>query len=257
MQNPKLSIIIPAYNESENLKQGVLSEIYSYLTKQKYPYEVLIVDDGSTDDTVTQVKEFIKNKPAFKLIENTHGGKALTVITGLLKSRGDIALFTDMDQATPISEIEKFFPKFKKGYDIVIGSRHGRKGAPILRKLMAWGFATFRNLMLGLPFKDTQCGFKAFNKKSREEIFGRMLNNWNQKTLFPFGNRAKIKGAAVNAGFDVETLFIAKKLGFKIKEVPVEWHHVGTERVQLVKDSFDAIEDIFRIKINDFKKKYH
>jgi dolichyl-phosphate beta-glucosyltransferase len=248
MSNPKLSIIIPAYNESENLRKGALNEVSDYLSKQKYPYEVLIVDDGSSDDTVLLTKEFINDKKFFKLIENPHGGKALTVITGLLKSHGDIALFTDMDQATPISEVEKFFPKFKKGYDIVIGSRHGRKGAPLLRKMMAWGFATIRNLILGLPFSDTQCGFKAFNKRSREEIFKRMLNNWN---------KTKIKGAAVNAGFDVETLFLAKKLGFKIREVPVEWHHVGTERVQLIKDSFDAIKDVFRIKLNDLKKKYH
>lgn len=248
MGNIRLSVIIPAFNESENLKEGALEEIDAYLKKQRYPYEVLIVDDGSTDDTASLIKEAIKDKKQFHLIENSHRGKAVTVMTGLLKAKGDIALFTDMDQATPISEIEKLFPKFKKGYDIVIGSRHGRKGAPILRKLMAWGFATFRNLVLGLPFADTQCGFKAFNKRSRDEIFNRMLNNWN---------RANIKGAAVNAGFDVETLFIAKKLGYKVKEVPVEWHHVGTERVQLVKDSLDAINDILRIKLNDFKKKYH
>jgi dolichyl-phosphate beta-glucosyltransferase len=258
MSNPKLSIIIPAYNESENLKKGVLNEVSDYLSEQKYPYEVLIVDDGSSDDTVLLTKEFIADKKFFNIIENPHGGKAFTVITGLLKSRGDIALFTDMDQATPISEVEKFFPKFKKGYDIVIGSRHGRKGAPLLRKMMAWGFATFRNLILGLPFSDTQCGFKAFNKSSREEIFKRMLNNWNKTkivngTAFP----RKVKGAAVNAGFDVETLFLAKKLGFKIREVPVEWHHVGTERVQLIKDSFDAIRDVFRIKLNDLKRKYY
>lgn len=247
MPKYKLSIVIPAYNESQNLLLGSLDKVHNYLKNQKYTYEVLIIDDGSTDETVKIAEEQIKNKKNFKLIKNPHGGKALTVISGILQTSGEIALFMDMDLATPVDQIEKFFPKFEEGYDIVIGSRHGRKGAPIIRKLMGFGFSAVRFIFLGLPFKDTQCGFKAFNRKALEKVFPEMKNVWEKN---------KVKGAAVNAGFDVELLFIAKKKGFRIAELFVEWHHVGTERVQALNDSFEALRDILRIRINDFKGGY-
>lgn len=242
-----LSVVIPSYNESENLKKGVLDEVANYLKEQDYTYEVLIVDDGSNDESVILAQKYVRDHKNFNLIKNPHGGKAMAVMTGLLSSKGQIALFTDMDQATPIFEIEKFFPKFSEGFDIVIGSRHGRKGAPIIRKLMGFGFSLIRNVILGLPFADTQCGFKAFNQKARREIFSILLSEWE---------KSKAHGPAVNAGFDVETLFLAKKRGFKIAEVDVDWHHVGTERVQAIKDSLDAIRDVVRIKLNDLLGKY-
>lgn len=244
----KLSVIIPAYNESENLKKGVLVELENYLGKNIKSYEVIIVDDGSSDGTVKLVEDFVKDTSGFRLIKNNHGGKAIAVMTGLLNSEGEIGLFTDMDQATPISEIEKLLPFFEKEFDIVIGSRQGRKGAPLIRKLMAFGFSMIRTIVLGLPFKDTQCGFKAFNRRSIESIFPTLKERWHK--------HLQKKGAAVNAAFDVETLFIAKKHGFKIKEVQVEWHHVGTERVQVIRDSLDAIIDIVKIRINDLLGRY-
>jgi glycosyltransferase involved in cell wall biosynthesis len=247
MKKINLSIVIPAYNEAKNLQDGVLDEVINYLKKQSYFWEVLIVDDGSTDETVKIIEKKIFDQPQFKLIKNSHGGKAMTVISGLLKAQGEIVLFMDMDQATPIDQIEKILPKFAEGFDIIIGSRQGRKGAPIIRKLSALGFALLRNIILGLPFKDTQCGFKAFSQKSIKLIFPKLVKTW-QKT--------KAKGSAVNAGFDVEILFLAKKLGLKTAEVPIVWHHVGTERVQIIKDAFEAILDILRIKLADFFGKY-
>lgn len=247
MSKIKLSVIIPAYNEANNLKTGVLDKVFEYLKEQQYSWEVLIIDDGSVDNTRELVVNEIKNKPGFKLIRNLHGGKAMTVISGMLEAAGDVALFTDMDQATPINQIEKLLPKFDQGFDIVIGKRAGRKGAPIARKIVAVGFALTRNLILGLPFSDTQCGFKAFSQRASKEVFPKMLLIWE---------KMKAEGAAVNAGFDVETLFLAKKLGFKIAEVPVEWHHVGTERVQLIKDAIEAVKDMIRIKIGNFNGKY-
>lgn len=244
----KLSVIIPTYNEEKNLKNGALDEVYEYLKKQKYTYEVLVVDDGSKDKTVSLVEEFIKGKSNFKLQKNSHGGKAITVMSGLIASKGDIAVFTDMDQATPIDQIEKFFPKFNENYNIVIASRHGRKGAPLVRKLSAWGFSLLRNIILGLPFSDTQCGFKAFDRKAIELVFPPLLENWKNM---------KASGAAVNAGFDIETLFVAKKKNLKIAEIPVEWHYVGTERVQLIKDAIEAIRDMIRIRLNDISGKYN
>lgn len=247
MDKIKLSVIIPAYNESKNLNIGVLDQVYDYLKKQSYGWEVLIIDDGSTDETVALVKQQIKNKEGFRLIKNTHGGKAITVITGMLDAKGEIAVFTDMDQATPIDQIESLFPKFDEGYDLVIGSRDGREGAPLMRKLIAWGFAILRNIILGVPFKDTQCGFKAFKKVVIQEIFPELLKIWVKR---------KATGAAVHAGFDVEALFLAKKSNFEIAEVPVQWHYVGTERVQVIKDSIDAIRDMFRIRLADIRGKY-
>lgn len=247
MSNIKVSIVIPAYNEAKNLKKGVLFEVWEYLGGINYAYEVIIVDDGSSDGSSEIIKKYIRDKKGFKLIENKHGGKAHAVITGLLAAQGDIALFTDMDQATPLNQIEKFFPKFEEGADIVIGRRQGRKGAPTLRKLAAWGFAIVRNLLLGLPFDDTQCGFKAFNKSSRESIFPKIKNEWGV---------LHFKGGAVNAGFDVEVLYLAKKLGFNIAEVGVEWRYVGTERVQVIKDSLAAIYDMLRIRWSDLIGKY-
>lgn len=247
MNNPKLSVVIPAYNESKNLKNGVLDEVCDYLKKQDYPWEVLIVDDGSSDNTVETVGEIIKNKKWFRLIKNPHGGKAITVMTGVLEAKGEIVVFTDMDQATPLNQIEKFFPKFENRYDIVIGSRGGRKGAPIIRKITAWGFSFLRNIILGLPLTDTQCGFKAFSYKAAQEVFSRMMEIRKQATA---------TGAALNAGFDAEFLFYAKKRGFKIAEVPVRWEYVESKRFNLVGDAVDAIKDMLRVRLNDFSGKY-
>lgn len=249
MDKLQISIVIPAYNEEDNLKNGVLNDVDAYLSNQKSSYEVLIVDDGSKDGTLKLINDFIDGRKNYRLIKNNHGGKAIAVMTGMLESRGEIALFTDMDQATPLKELEKLLPEFEKGADIVIGSRSGRKGAPAIRKLMAWGFALFRTILLGLPFKDTQCGFKAFNRRSVETVFGPLLKRWEK--------HLNQKGAAVNAGFDVETLFLAKKMNFQISEIGVEWHYVGTERVQAIRDSVDALQDMFKIRINDWTGSYN
>lgn len=243
----KLSVVIPAYNEEQNLKKGVLDEVERYLEKSGLDYEVIVVDDGSVDSTKDIVKKYISKNAKFKLIENSHGGKAMAVMTGMLEAKGEIVLFTDMDQATPINQWDKFLPKFEEGYDLVIGSRHGRKGAPLVRKLSAWGFSLLRGIILGLPFSDTQCGFKAFNRKSIDKIIPKIKGEWGV---------VHFKGGAVNAGFDVELLYLAKKYGFKIAEVEVEWNYVDTERVQVIKDALAAIYDMLRIRINDLLGKY-
>lgn len=244
----KISIVIPAYNEEKNLKNGALLEVEDYLEKSKLNYEVIVVDDGSSDDTVFLVNKFISQNKNFKIIKTPHGGKANAVMTGMLAANGGVMLFTDMDQATPIDQIEKFLPKFEAGFDIVIGSRQGREGAPITRKLAAWGFSFLRGLILGLPFKDTQCGFKAFSKKAIEIIIPKIKNEWGV---------VHFKGGAVNAGFDVELLYLARKYGFKIAEVPVEWNYVDTERVQVIKDALAAVYDIVRIRINNLRGCYN
>src|SRR3989344_6307383 len=144
------------------------------MKKKKYTWEVLVVDDGSPDDTAKLTAEFAKKHLGFRLLKEPHRGKGGTVIAGMLAAAGDIILFTDMDQATPINQFEKFTPIFKKGYDVVIASRTGRKGASTVRKMMARGFVILRNIILRLPYKDTQCGFKAFKKKAAKDVFNRM-----------------------------------------------------------------------------------
>jgi len=243
----KLSIVIPAYNEEHNLKRGVLDDVKNFLEKKRIGYEVIVVDDGSTDQTKEIIKKYAAGNKKFRLIENSHGGKAMAVMTGMLEAAGEIVLFTDMDQATPITQIEKFLPEFEIGTDIVIGSRSGRKGAPLVRKLSAWGFTLLRGLILGLPFKDTQCGFKAFSRVAVDKIIPKIKNEWGV---------VHFRGGAVNAGFDVELLYLAKKYRFKIAEVPVEWRYVDTERVQVIKDALAAIYDMCRIRWNDLRGKY-
>lgn len=243
----KVSVVIPAYNEEKNLRKGVLNDVKNFFKQKAFDYEVIMVDDGSTDQTREIIKKYIKDNKHFKLIENSHGGKAIAVMTGMMVGKGEIILFTDMDQATPIDQIERFIPKFIDGFDIVIGSRHGRKGAPLIRKLSAWGFSVLREVILGLPFKDTQCGFKAFNKNVIQKILPKIKSEWGV---------VHFNGGAVNAGFDVELLYLAKKYNFKIAEVDVEWKYVDTERVQIIKDALAAIYDMFRIRLNDLRGKY-
>jgi len=244
---PYLSIVVPAYNEEFNLRTGVLDSMYSYLIKQKYTWEILFVDDGSTDNTLKVANEFAKGHKNFIVLPEPHRGKGGTVIAGMLKAVGKIILFTDTDQATPIDQIEKILPKFENKFDVVIGSRHGREGAPMIRKIMAYGFSFLRTLVLQLPFKDTQCGFKAFSSEASKKIFTR---------LKIFDDKIRVNGASVTAGFDLEILYIARKLGYKIAEVPVEWHHKEGTKVNPIKDSIEGLRGLFLVRINAFRGKY-
>lgn len=247
---PYLSLIIPAYNEESNIKRGVLDLVYDYLSKQNYTWEVLIIDDGSKDKTTDLIKSFIKKHKGFELFCEPHRGKGGTVIAGMLKASGQIIVFDDMDQATPINQLEKVIPMIENGSDIAIGSRSGRKGANIIRKIMAQGFMFLRTLILRLPFKDTQCGFKAFKKTVARPIFERMK---------VFNDTQIASGSSVNAGFDLELLYIARKLKYKIVEVPVEWEEKGdrgTSGVNPIKDSWEGFRDLMKVRINAFQGKY-
>ena len=207
--NPFLSIIIPAYNEERRLP-GTLRAIDNYLKQQKYNYEIIVVNDGSKDKTeqvLSSLKPQISN---LKIINNKiNRGKGAVVKQGMLASTGRYRLFTDADNSTPIDQAEKILFWLEKGYDIVIGSRDV-KGAvlnppqPFLRRLSGRLFSLFRKIVLDLwEIRDTQCGFKGFSKKAADDIFSRL----------------KTKGFL----FDVEALLLAKKLGYRIKEVGIHW----------------------------------
>ncbi len=244
-----LSIVIPSYNEETNIRLGALDKVLRYLEGRQYGWEVIIVDDGSTDNSPDLIREFIKANKKFSVISNPHQGKAGTVITGMLAAHGDIVLFTDLDQATPLHQVEKLLPWFDQGFDVVIGSRNTRReGAPFLRLVMARGFMLLRSLVLGLHgITDTQCGFKAFRREVAKDIFHR---------LRLYGKRRKASGSMVTAGFDIEVLFLAKKLGYKIKEIPVEWHYVETRRVNPLIDSWKGFMDILTIRLNAWRGLY-
>ena len=246
---PYLSVVIPAYNEETNIRLGALDKVVRFMDDLSYSWEVLLTDDGSTDGTKGLLDEFALTNPGFRVIHSIHQGKALTVIAGTRAAKGEIVLFTDLDQATPIGEVEKLLPWFKKGFDVVIGSRNNRReGAPLTRRVMARGFMILRSLFLGLHgIADTQCGFKAFRQPVARDIFGR---------LKLYSDHHEVEGSMVTAGFDIEVLFLARKLGYTIKEVPVEWHYVETRRVSPIKDSWQGLMDIVRIRINAFRGLY-
>lgn len=244
-----LSIVIPAYNEETNIRLGTLEKVAAYLSKQTYSWEVIVVDDGSSDGTSKLLDQFAATNSGFRVMHNSHQGKAGTVISGMLSGTGEIILFSDLDQATPLMELDKLLPWFAKGYDIVIGSRSGRReGAPLTRRVMARGFMLLRSYILGLHnIVDTQCGFKAFRGPVARDIFGR---------LRLYSNKHQVSGSSVTAGFDIEVLFLGRKLKYKIKEVSVEWHYVETRRVSPLRDSWLGLLDILTIRLMAWQGRY-
>ena len=237
-----LSVIIPAYNEEMRLPK-TLEEIDKYLSKQSYDYEILVVNDGSKDKTVEVAKSLI---PKIKNLKVTgyekNQGKGYAVRFGMLEAKGEFRLFTDADNSTSIDQVEKMWPYFKESYDTVIGSRDV-KGAildppqPWLRQLiLGEGFKLFRKIILNLwGIEDTQCGFKCFTKKATENIFP----------------RCKINRFA----FDPEILVIAKKLGYKIKEIPVIWKNDPESKVKF-KNMVKMGIDLLKVRWNLVTKKY-
>lgn len=251
MSKPYLTVLIPNYNELENVKRGVLNEIYQYLTSQKYSWEVVISDDGSSDNSPALISEFIKKHPQFRLIKNPHAGKPYALRSGLSQARGEFVLLTDMDQSTPISELGKLIPHLKHGYSVVIGSRGAsRGGSSTFRQIASVLFLLIRRAILLPEIKDTQCGFKLLNTNLANEIF---------KNLRLFGRANNVVGWKVTA-YDVELLHIAKKLGAKIKEVRVIWQNEDTSSGKsrnFVKESIEMFFEILRVRVNDLLGKYH
>jgi dolichyl-phosphate beta-glucosyltransferase len=240
-----LSVVIPCYDEMANLQKGVLDKISHFLEKKKQPYEVIIVDDGSKDGSVAFIEKFVKDNSGFLLIKNPHYGKAGAVTTGMLQAKGLYRLFTDMDQATPIEEVDKLLPFLESNkYEIAIGSRDTqRKGAPFIRLFISKSSVFLRKSLIGLrELSDTQCGFKLFTGRATDDIFNRY-----KKIKHGF---EEIKGTAITFGSDIELLYLAKKHGYKIKEVPIEWLHVETRRVNPLRDSATGVLDLFAIRRN-------
>lgn len=245
-----VSVILPSYNEKSNIEDGVLERVYAYLEKTSWEWELLFADDGSSDGTLQLLEEFCTSHPRARVLALPHRGKGPTVLDALQAATGEVRLFTDFDQATPISEIEKLLPFIAKGYDVVIGSREvqgaQRKKEPFHRHLMGRGFNFFVRLFTIGGIADTQCGFKMFTKRAVEMLVPQVV---------VYAAKGEMRDAFTGA-FDVELLYLAKKYGLKIAEVPVIWKYVKTTRVDPIKDSIRMFKDILRIRWADLTGKY-
>ena len=248
-----ISIVIPCYNEENNLKRGVLNDVFTFLTKQEFDWEVIICNDESTDNSLKLVQNFASKHKGFTVLNLPHGGKPSAVWGGIQKAKYSIVLFTDMDQSTPLSEITKLLPYFDQDYDLVIGSRGAnRDGTSIIRKIMSQVFLFGRKLFLLRNIIDTQCGFKAIKTDLAKKIFPN-LQFFKEKNIST--------GWRVSA-FDVELLFMAQKWGAKIKEVPVKWRNEdssttkGDNSVRFKKESKQMLQEIIRVKYNDIRGLY-
>jgi glycosyltransferase involved in cell wall biosynthesis len=250
-ERPHLSIVIPAYNEERRLPR-TLERVIAYVKARSFTAEILVVDDGSTDGTASVVEQMLLAHPILRLIRNDHRGKAYTVRTGVLASRGRYVLFCDADLATPIEEWDKLGAYLEAGYDVAIGSREGlgaiRYDEPWYRHAMGRVFNWVVRIVAVGGFQDTQCGFKAFRYEVAQDIFRRVH-------LYA-DNAPLVKGAAVT-GFDVELLFLAIKRGYRVKEMPVEWHYGTETKVHPLRDSLRNLRDTLTVRWNDLRGVYN
>ena len=244
---PYLSIIISAWNEDENLSKGAMEKILKFLTSKTYEWELVIVDDGSDDNTLVSLNKYSETENRLKVISNPHMGKAQGIMTGVAAAKGEIVLTIDMDQSTPISEFDNFIKYFKQGSDVVFGSRQNRKGAPLYRQILAYGMVVLRFLVLRLPYRDTQCGFKAYKREVANKIFS---------TLQKIHPKKVVVGGVVNPGFDIEILYIARKLKYKISEVSVAWQYENSKRVRFVKDAIAGVKELLLVRFRSLTNKY-
>ncbi len=247
---PRISIILPNYNEAENVSRGVLLHIVSYLKKQSYEWEMIVADDGSTDSSLAAISRFAARDERVRVLKLPHAGKPYALSAAIKAAKGQYVLFTDMDQSTPIEELGKLLPWTNKGFPVVIGSRGARRGgASLLRQTASVIFLVVRRVILLPEIKDTQCGFKLLDTKLARTIFSKMM-------LFKRENH--VKGWKVTA-YDVELLHIAKKLGNPIKEIRVAWRDEDTsssKRRNFIKESIEMLFEILRVRVNDLLGKY-
>ncbi len=237
-----LSIIIPCFNEERRLEKNLEIKI-NYLKNQKYSWEIILVDDGSTDKTTRIISGFINKYKKFsiRLISyKPNRGKGCAVRLGMLAAQGTLRLFTDIDNSTSIEQIEKLI-KWTPNYPVIIASRYLKDSKipqkqTILRRIISRLGNLFIKLLLGLNFSDTQCGFKLFDKDSATKIFPKCtIDRW---------------------GFDLEILTLAQKFGYNIKEVPIIWNDTLDSKLQPIKAAFQIISEAIKIKQNLQNGKY-
>jgi dolichyl-phosphate beta-glucosyltransferase len=233
MRSDTYSIIIPAYNESQRLPAS-LDKILAYIAQKNWTAEVVVVNDGSRDNTADVVRKYMLTHPAVRLVENPgNRGKGYSVRHGMMEGRGDVLLLTDADLSSPIYEAEKLFAAIDAGADIAIGSRWLARETqtqrqPFYRQLSGRVYNLMLRGVLGLKFADTQCGFKAFTRKAAEAILPpQKIERW---------------------GFDPEILYLANNFGFKTVEVPVEWANDERSKINPLTDGFKMLWELMRVR---------
>ncbi|MDO9546821.1 MAG: glycosyltransferase family 2 protein [Pelolinea sp.] len=240
MKKPFLSIIIPAFNEASRLPE-TLRKINAYLTAQDYSSEIIVVENGSSDGTYQIANDMQSEICCLTVLHEDRRGKGWAVRQGMFKARGDYRFICDADLSMPIEEIAKFMPPLELSAPIAIGSREAlgavRYDEPQYRHLIGRAFNWLVRILLIHELNDTQCGFKLFREDTVNAIFPLLtITGWT---------------------FDVEALFIAQKLGFKIVEIPIHWHHHPHSTVKVFRDSFRMGTDLLKIRFNDLRGKYH
>lgn len=233
-----LSIIIPVYNEAKRVHN--IEKIFDYLKSKKYKSEVVVVNDGSVDQTLKLLNQIKKNSKIKIISYQKNQGKGFAIKQGMLSSKGKYRLFLDVDLSTPIEEFEKFISKLSKS-DIVIATRK-KTGArvkvhqPFLRENMGKGFTFLSQKTLGLKISDFTCGFKCFSDKAAQDIFSKaQINRW---------------------GFDSEILFLANKYKYSVTEVPVNWINDSNTKVRFPQDIIRSFNELAAVVINNIKGKY-
>jgi dolichyl-phosphate beta-glucosyltransferase len=242
MSYPQYSIVIPAYNETARI-QATLESIVACVHRHGWSAEVIVVDDGSRDQTPDLIRAFAATTPEVRMIRNPgNRGKGYSVRNGVLHSFGEVVLFTDADLSAPIEEAERLFAAISAGADIAIGSRWIERAQqtirqPLYRQFFGRCFNAVTRLIMGLPYADTQCGFKAFTHTAAQTVFQlQTIERW---------------------GFDPEILFIAIKRGYRIAEVPVSWAHDERTRISYLKDGLRMLEDIVIVRWNALLGRYN
>jgi dolichyl-phosphate beta-glucosyltransferase len=238
---PNYSIIIPAYNESARVGD-TLQRVLAHVADRGWDAEIIAVDDGSRDDTAEIIRSYARKDGRLRLVENPgNRGKGYSVRNGMLHGRGEILLFSDADLSSPIEEADKLFAAIADGADIAIGSRWLRRDLqtqpqPFHRQIFGRVFNLMLRLSLGLHFKDTQCGFKAFTNRAARKVFPlQTIERW---------------------GFDPELLYLARRLGLKVVEVPVEWAHREGTRINPLRDGTRMFVEMLKIRWNGLTGKY-
>lgn len=238
-ESPLLSVIIPAFNESDRIIP-TLDKIAAYLERQTYSWEVLVVDDGSADDTSDLVTRWAVDRQNVMLVPREHFGKGWAVRAGMLEAKGRYRFMCDADLAMPIEWIDEFLRKMDAGVDIVIGSREAegarRFHEPGYRHLMGRVFNRVVRMMAVKGIEDTQCGFKCFREEAALDLFGRQ----------------RIRGM----GFDAEILYLAQKKRYAIEEMPVDWYFQTVSKVRPVADTIDMFKDTVLIRLRDLFGRY-
>lgn len=237
----KLSVIIPCYNERKRLQEG-LEHYLTYLKKQKYGWELILVNDGSKDNTLNLMNKIVKKEKCVKVeTYKENQGKGHAIKIGVKRAKGDIVLFSDLDHSVPISTVESFFKYFDKGASVVIGSRRVKGSKFIqrqskIRESLGQGFTFLVRLLIDWKIKDATCGFKAFKQEAAKKLFQKI-------TIYGWA-------------FDAELLFLCKKYCFEYIQAPVSWRDVKGSKVSVAKDLFGSFWGLVKVRINDFTKKY-